>query len=476
MSFFGKTIKGAFTVVLCIVAVVVVALIAIVITANLAPSPDRSVVEVVSAPEPEPEPKPEPEPVPEQAQETTQENEVTPEDTEEQAAPETNQPTEKEPEPETETTPDQSTPTDNTSPPTETVTPAGNVQSAIDSIAEKHGAVGVQVAVINNGEITGTYNYGYATRGTAPMTSDTKIRIASLSKVILAMVVMRLVELAELDIDTDIGEYWGADIRNPNHKDTPITMRYILSHTSSIRVYDYGFAAGGELIRSRFLDGSCFVRSTPGVIGSWNYNNYAFASLGITVEVAMDETVNSLAKRLLFAPLGIDAAFGSGSITGTDKLATLYTNGGGIGRSVETQLRTLGSTYPGESGEEFPGGLTISAYDYAKLMAVLANSGGYGGVRVLSPESVAVMESSQGRTGGFDQCLPMRRRTNLFGEEVIFYHTGSNFGVFSLASYNPINRNGVVVLTTGAPGTRDSNDIYAICSEISESVYAGIRD
>ena len=346
-----------------------------------------------------------------------------------------------------------------------------SIQSGIDTIAVKYGAVGLQIAVIKNGVITGAYVYGDAVRGSTPMTIDTKIRVASVSKVILTMAIMRLCELGLLDIDADIGDYWGAPVRNPNHSEVPVTMRQILSHTSSIIVYDYGFSADGELVRRRFLDGSCFGRNTPGAIGSWNYNNYAFAALGLTVEVAMDETVNSIASRYLFSPLGIDAAFGSGSISDTSNIATLYTNGGGVGRSDETQRGTLGSTFPGERGEEFPGGLTISAYDLAKLIAVLAGRGQYGGVRILTDESVSLMESSQGRTGGFEQCLPLRRRANLYGKEELCYHTGSNYGVYNLISYDPVTGDGVVVLTSGASGATDAYGIYAICGEISEYVY-----
>jgi len=492
MNFFRKTIKGAFVVVLSAVAIAIVALIAVIITASLSqPQRGNTDAELLSPPPPyvQTENGPASEPEDSQASGNPQPPEhgtegVLPTEAEGQEAPEIDEPPAADSgeddnnasEPGAEQLPESPAPQPVAAPPIEAVAPDEGTQAAINNIAKKHGAIGVQVAVIKGGEVVGAYDYGYATRSTSPMTADTKIRIASLSKVILSMLVMRLAELDQLDIDADIGEYWGADVRNPNHRDTPITMRHMLSHTSSIRVYDYGFAAGGELIRSRFLDGSCFARSAPGEIGSWNYNNYAFAALGVTVEVATGETVNSSASRYLFDPLGIDAAFGSGSIVNTDKLATLYTNGGGVGRSLDAQRRSPGSTYPGERGDEFPGGLTISAYDYAKLISVLANRGECEGVRILSPESVAVMESSQGRTGGFDQCLPMRRRSNLFGEDQIFFHTGSNFGVFSLASYNPINGNGVVVLTTGASGARDANGIYAVCSEISESIYAGIRN
>jgi len=329
--------------------------------------------------------------------------------------------------------------------------------------------------VINNGEIAGTYTYGYATKGAAPMTVATKIRSASLSKVALAMVVMQLAEDNEISIDADIGEYWGVEIRNPNHKDAPITMRQILSHTSSIAVNDSGYTVSGEIIRSQLRDGTCFDRKTPGAIGSWAYNNYGFAVLGLTVELAVDETVNSLASRRLFAPLEIDSAFGPGSIKDTGRLATLYTYGGGVGRSTDTLRNSTGNAYPGERGNDFPGGLTISTYDYAKLIAVLANRGEYGGVRVLSPRSVNLIESPQGRVGSFDQCLAIRRIRNLFGEDELFYHTGSAYGVFALASYNPANRSGVVVFTTGADGRRNSAGVPVVCAEYSEYIYKLIK-
>ena len=360
------------------------------------------------------------------------------------------------------------------SPPPDILAPDGEIQSAINSIAQRYGAVGVQVAIIKNGKISGTYEYGYATKSTAPMAADTKIRTASISKVILAMAIMRLVEQGKLDLDKDIGEYWGFSVRNPNHKETPITMRQILTHTSSIRNYDYGFAAGGELIRSRLQDGSGFGSSAPGALRSFAYNNYAFATLGVTVEIAAEETVNSIASRYFFKPLGIDAAFGSGSIKDTDSIATLYTSGGGVGRSVDAQKRTLGNSYPGERGEEFPGGLTISAYDLAKLIAVLINDGEYEGVRVLSPESVAIMETSQGAVEGFEQCLALRRRRNVFGQEELLYHTGSNYGVYTLFSYNPLSGNAVIVLTSGASDNRDANFIPVICAEISKCIYANM--
>jgi len=96
-------------------------------------------------------------------------------------------------------------------------------------------------------------------------------------------------------------------------------------------------------------------------------------------------------------------------------------------------------------------------------------------VRVMSPRAVSLMESPQGRAESFDQCLAIRRIRNLFGEDELFYHTGSNYGVFTLASYNPANRSGVVVFTSGADGRRDSVGVPVVCAEFSEYIYKLIK-
>ena len=350
---------------------------------------------------------------------------------------------------------------------------------AIDNIATSHGAVGVQVAIIQNGEIIGTHEFGYATRGSAPMREDTKIRVASLTKPILAMLAMRLHEEGLIDIDADIGDYWGIAVRNPNYPDIPITIRYLMTHTSSMRSFDFPFQSSELAHRNQIQAGNFFTEQRPGEINSWYYNNFAYCFLGVTLEIATGETVNAMANRFFFEPLGIDAAFGPGNISDTDNLATLYRSNGNIARSVQALRETIGSNYPGQSGLQFTGGLTISASDYAKLMAALIGNGEVGEVRILSAESVELLKLSQGTVLGeqwqgitsmFNHSLALRWWTNTLGQEELFWHTGGAFGVAALTAFNPINGNGVIVVTTGANLERLDNYIHIICAEIAEVV------
>ena len=66
-------------------------------------------------------------------------------------------------------------------------------------------------------------------------TVDDPARIASISKLVVAIGVMKLVENRALDLDADVSRYLDWPLRNPAFLDRPITLRMLLSHTASLR-------------------------------------------------------------------------------------------------------------------------------------------------------------------------------------------------------------------------------------------------
>ncbi len=343
-------------------------------------------------------------------------------------------------------------------------------QSYIEAAAKRAGAVGVQVAVIENGVVTDKYNYGYATRTTMPMNEDIKIRAASISKVVLAMGALRLQEAGNVLFTDSIGKYWQTSIPKA------VSLEHLFTHTSTLMALSY--SANKETTRAQISRAANYGSGNPGEAKRWYYNNYAIGIAGSTLELAAGRNIDAIMSESFFDPLGIDASFFSGDIDSKDKLATLYSAADGVSRSVETQLAIHGGE-PGTNTAYFAGGITISAKDMAKMVAILANDGTYDGVRYLTPESVALMErmyftiSADG--GKFEQCMPMRHKAGLYGQNELFYHTGNAYGVLSLVSYNPETRNGVVVITTGASDARDSQGIYDICGRITKFLY-GVAD
>ena len=351
------------------------------------------------------------------------------------------------------------------------------IQTAVDAAAKKYGAQGLQVAVIEKGIVTDTYAYGWATKGSDPMTPDHKIRIASISKVAVGITAQLLREQGIVELDADISQYWDCTVQNPKYKDYPITIAGMLTHTSSIINAGDDTSRAYSSVKSKLLSGG-YSGAVPGDIGYWAYNNYAFAVLGMTLELAADRVVDDILGEKLYAPMDIDAAFGSGDIKNTDLLATIYRNNGEVGRSVEAAKNIHSDKTPGANGTFFAGGMTTSVADLGKLIALLAGDGRYEGVQLLAQESVEQMErlySEKQVPGGSFQAFPMRYWPDLYGREGIYFHTGSAYGVFNAATYDPATGDGVVVLTTGASGAKDEYGIYKVCAEINQEIYNVIR-
>lgn len=349
------------------------------------------------------------------------------------------------------------------------------IQSAINATAAKYGATGLQAAVIENGVVTDSYVYGWATKNSAKMTENHKIRAASITKVVIGMAAEILREEGKIDLDASIGNYWGVTMRNPNYPDIPISIRTLLSHTSSIRVFSWDTSRSYQNVRSLLQSSKGYSNLKPGNIKSWGYNNYAFGVLGQTLELASGKYLDEILNDRIWSILNIDAAFESGSVKNKDLLATLYENGK-VFNSQKTLLKNTRPSSLGASGDNYSGGLTISALDLAKMTTLLINNGSYEGLQLLGKESVGIMESRYDSilSDGTYQALPLRAQDNIYGRKHLYYHTGSGYGVYNWLSYDPDTGDGVVILTTGARGTKDSRGIYAVCSEIGKNIYQTI--
>lgn len=346
------------------------------------------------------------------------------------------------------------------------------MQNAIGKIAAKYGADGVSVAYVRDGQVVDTYAYGSAVKGVRGMTSNTRVRVASISKVLVGLAAQLAVEDGSFDLDADLGDYLGVDIRTRRAGDT-VTPRSILTHTPSLTVAPEGTPCDLAAVRHRLTSSAGTRNVLSGNPGNWAYNNYAFSVLGMAVELAEQRTLDEILYESLYGPLHIDAAFYAGEIQRTDLLAEIYRANGAVGLSLASQQSRVSDGIPGSNGITFAGGLTISAYDLGKIVALLANDGVYEGVPYIQPEVIAGLEQHGDAmiAGGFYQGQPLRYRTWAYGQSELYYHTGSAYGVYNLISYNPATRAGVVVLTTGASGTKDAYGIYAVCGEISQLLY-----
>lgn len=344
-----------------------------------------------------------------------------------------------------------------------------SLETLVKATGIKHNAMSIQVATIVDGQVHATAEYGWASVGDRPMTSDTKIRVASLSKTILALVVFRLIDDGLLELDTDISQYLGVTVQSPSYPDVPITLRFLLAHSSGL--VSAGYVHSLEQLRTHLQKPTAYTEYEPGT--HYEYNNFAYGIVGTMCELVTGKSVTTLLNEYFFNPMGIDASY-IPAMLNADEIAVLYDDNHKIARGIRNQQNQLRFTETAGAGFKlYAGGLTISAKDYAKLLTLFMNDGMYNGVRYLSSESVENAHSVQIMrvAGKIGQGMPILTRYKFYGGKLLQYHTGSAYGVFSLYTYDRATKTGVVVLSIGAKQSRDAYSIYGVCADIAKGVH-----
>jgi CubicO group peptidase (beta-lactamase class C family) len=325
-------------------------------------------------------------------------------------------------------------------------------------------------------------------RGRA-LTIDSPVRIASISKLAVALGVMRLVEQGRLDLDRDVSDYLGWSLRNPAFPDRPITLRLLLSHRSSLRDgIDYAIPLGAALQAALAAPAAFDAEHPPGAF--FRYANLNFPVIASVMERASGERFDRLIAELVLRPLGLEACF-NWSTCGDAALAravVLYGRDGSVIRDdlggrrpdcpvLAPQGCDLSGYAPGSNGALFSpqGGLRISARDLAIIGRLLLNGGLHDESRFLSEASIRTLvtpvwtfDPESGLGGGANgetetgfycayglavQSLPVHAEgchDDLFGNgRAAFGHAGDAYGVRSGLWIDPATGTGIAFFATG---------------------------
>ncbi|MFM5930077.1 MAG: serine hydrolase domain-containing protein [Novosphingobium sp.] len=327
---------------------------------------------------------------------------------------------------------------------------------------------------------------GLADRKTGrKVTIDDPVRVASISKLVTAIGVMRMVDQGKLNLDRDVSDYLGWTLRNPAFPDRPITLRLLLGHRSSlVDGPDLYIIPLGETLRERMADPRVWdTKHAPG--SDWfHYTNLNFPVVASVMETVSGERFDRLMQRLVLKPLKLDACFNwSGcSPASAARAVVLYRATGEVAKDdlggklpdclvvpAADGSCDLSRYQPGENGSLFSpqGGLRISMRGLARIGQVMAN----GGKGLLSKASHASMTRSFWRfdgTNGLDEdgtasgffCtyslavqtieIPFRGcRDGLFGDsKVRMGHSGDAYSLKSGLWWDPDTGKGLAYFTS----------------------------
>jgi CubicO group peptidase (beta-lactamase class C family) len=263
----------------------------------------------------------------------------------------------------------------------------------------------VAVAFDRQGEIAARAR-GFADPATRrAVTPDDPVRVASVSKLVVAIGGLRLAEAGVVDLDADVSGVLGWPLRNPAFPQAPVTLAALLSHTAGVRDgVDYAIPLGGSLQAVLADPAAWDAGHPPGA--AFAYANLNFPIVASVLERATGERFDALMQRLVLAPLHLDACFNwpTCSDAAVARAVVLVAADGTVLRDDLRGARPacpvvaaadggcdLSRWRAGDNGALFSphGGLRISARDHARIGRMLLREGELDGVRILSPRSVA---------------------------------------------------------------------------------------
>ena len=322
------------------------------------------------------------------------------------------------------------------------------------------------------------------------VTPDDPVRVASVSKLVVAIGIMKLVEQGRLDLTGDVSRWLGWRLRNPAFPDRPITLGMLLSHTSSVREHDddYAIPLGGSLQTVMADPRNWDARHGPGD-EYFSYANMNFPLVASIVEKVTGERFDIWMRREVLEPMKLDACFNWPTCSDA-AVARAVELDDPSGKPLKDDLQGLRPACPvqvgegeecnlsrwraGENGALFApqGGLRISGRGLARVGRMLLNDGELDGVRVLSPKSVETLLAPawrfDGRNGARDgesatictyghaaQQLPtpVQDCADDMGTEgrVLVGHAGDAYGLKSGLWIDRARGLGIAYFVTGVP-------------------------
>lgn len=322
--------------------------------------------------------------------------------------------------------------------------------------------VGGAVIIARDGEILYGYDYGYKKASRRDEVSlDTCFHAASVTKMVSAIGLMQLLNQHEIPLETPVQDIVGFQIENPNFPGQPITIRQVLSHTSSFAEVQY-LTPQWEKIKP----GSSYFSAVNAPGTAYEYSNMNGGLIGAMIEALSGQSVNTYMRENVFDPLGINAAYHAALLPDPSDISSKLRKNGENFRSAEKEIATFkdyeDTCDPRAHTDITSGSLYISPNGLIRIVMLLAGGGELDGVRILPEETVALMMQPQHLIEGSSVKAESRYGLCLARVEgmpggIWYGHQGRWQGLSSNAYFQPDTGLCVVVFANGYSAKTQDN-------------------
>jgi CubicO group peptidase (beta-lactamase class C family) len=275
------------------------------------------------------------------------------------------------------------------------------IRTALNADVQSGKIPGAYLLIGRQGKIA--FNQGFGVQGPGqitPVTDETIFRVFSMTKPVVAVTAMTLVQEGKLDLDAPVSKYlpafanikvWQKD-GDPVAATKPMLIRHLMSHTSGI-IYSFiqptqpiskAWVAGGEGRTdltakdwSEQVVAKLPMAAEPGA--AWNYSQ-GLDVLGGVIEKVTGQRLDVAIKERITGPLGMTD---TGFTQPKEKSARFAQS-----KNPDPLYYDYTWDNPFKSGG---GGLSSTAEDYLRFVLMLANGGTYKGVQILKPETLKLM-------------------------------------------------------------------------------------
>lgn len=282
------------------------------------------------------------------------------------------------------------------------------LDSIITNAMSTYHIAGVSALVIHDTDVVWAGAYGYANLAdSTPVADSTVFLVASISKTFVTNAVMQLWQSGTIDLDADINTYLPFSVINPHFPDSIITLRMLLTHSSSIAREDSIWINRrekggdhptplGDFLQDYLVPGGAlydsgnYLLEAPGTYRL--YSNWGFGLAGYIVEQVSGVSLEQYSQDSLFGPLGMTET--SWFLSGLD-LSNVATPYYWSGSDFLPYIQYGIGIYP-------CGQVRTSAPQLARHLMAFMRHGEVGGQRILDSATVDTIMSSQYAGPGLD--------------------------------------------------------------------------